>query len=476
MDRGNENKYGSPTAPERPAAEDDPDDDNDDDDDDKKPAHDPDYVALDYDTHMDDEIRELPPPHPEPVLFEPLILIPITHQPLVTELYDGPALFTTPILPTDTLPPYIQYPMNDTIITQEDIENDNRELQVLIQWEANRKVFELDPDPDADTLIPRDTHMIAEGWGNQFSGQPQQWKCNACSVFNEMTLTHCAACKTPKNSDDGNTESTAATTTTSGVPQWSSGTTAATTTSIQSSTSLSSNGFVFVAAPSTGGTSATITTHVAAAAAAPPPPPTSTSGFVFAQDSSTQPPAPPPAVQEAAAPTAALLEERKASDDGVAADSHDEMIAEATAAAIEAAAVGAADIAVANEAALAAASAATLIDAADVPMTVPGDDEKIVEATAAAIEAAAVGAADMSVTNEAALAAASAATLMDAADVPMTVPDDDEIEGPNGKKNEQRRKRNREKSFDDIEAEFPDNGDDISITSSQKKKKPRFKY
>jgi hypothetical protein len=281
MDRGNEKKYGNPTAPERPAAEDDPDDD-----DDKKPAHDPDYNNLDFDSHMDDEIRELPPPHPEPVLFEPLILIPITHQPLVTELYDGPALFTTPILATDTFTPDPQYPMNDTIITAEEIAFDLRELQVLIQREANRTVYEVDPDPDEDTSVRRVIPMIAGGWGNQFSGQPPKWKCNACWAFNEMTDTQCPSCKAPKNSD------------------------------------------------------------------------------------------------------------------------HDEIIAEATAAAIEAAAVGAVDISVANEAALAAASAAALIDATDVPMTVPGDDE---------------------------------------------------VEGPNGTKNEQRRKRYREKTFD-----------------SQKKKKPRF--
>jgi hypothetical protein len=240
---------------------------NDDDDDDES------YNNLDFDNHMDDEIRELPPPHPEPVLLEPLILIPITHQPLVTELYDGPALFTTPILATDTFTPYMQYPMNDTIITQEDIENDNRLLQVLIQREANRTVHALDPDPDADTSIQRDIPMIAGGWENIFSGQPPKWKCTACSVFNEMALTHCASCTAPRSNDDGNMESTAATITTRGAPQLllSSGTTAATntTTSIQSSSSSSSSGFLF-AAPSTGGTSATITTHVAAAATAGP--------------------------------------------------------------------------------------------------------------------------------------------------------------------------------------------------------------
>lgn len=93
----------------------------------------------------------------------------------------------------------------------------------------------------------------------------------------------------------------------------------------------------------------------------------------------------------------------------------------------------------------------------------------IAEATAAAIEAAAVGEVDVSAAaNAAALAAANAATLVDAADVPMSVPDD----SGNTKKNDQRRKRYKERTFDEIEAEYGGGDDDISMTSSQKLKNP----
>jgi hypothetical protein len=110
----------------------------------------------------------------------------------------------------------------------------------------------------------------------------------------------------------------------------------------------------------------------------------------------------------------------------------------------------------------------------DEGVTAESHEVMIAEATAAAIVAAAVGQVDVSAAeNAAALDAATAATLIDAADVPMSVPDETTpppIDDANVKKNENRRKRYREKTFDEIEAEFPDNGDDISITSSQKKK------
>jgi hypothetical protein len=92
-------------------------------------------------------------------------------------------------------------------------------------------------------------------------------------------------------------------------------------------------------------------------------------------------------------------------------------------------------------------------------------EEMIAEATAAAIEAAAVASTTVDVSaaaNAAVLAAATAATLIDAADVP---------DSKGVVKNEQRRKRYREKTFDEIEAEFPMGGDDISLTDSQKKLK-----
>ena len=111
---------------------------------------------------------------------------------------------------------------------------------------------------------------------------------------------------------------------------------------------------------------------------------------------------------------------------------------------------------------------------ADVGVTADNHEVMIAEATAAAIVAAAVGQVDVSAAeNAAALDAATAATLIDAADVPMSVPDDitpPSMDDANSKKNENRRKRYREKTFDEIEAEFPDHGDDISMTDSQKNK------
>jgi hypothetical protein len=111
---------------------------------------------------------------------------------------------------------------------------------------------------------------------------------------------------------------------------------------------------------------------------------------------------------------------------------------------------------------------------AEVEVSANNHEEMIAEATAAAIVAAAVGQVDVSAAeNAAALDAATAATLIDAADVPMSVPDEitpPPIDDINVKVNENRRKRYREKTFDEIEAEFPDNGDDISMTDSQKKK------
>ena len=128
-------------------------------------------------------------------------------------------------------------------------------------------------------------------------------------------------------------------------------------------------------------------------------------------------------IDEATPDTAVLFDEQKDAEVGVSTNNHDVMIAEATAAAIVAAAVGQVDVSAAeNAAALDAATAATLIDAADVPMSVPDE---------------------------------------------MTPPPLDDV---NVKKNENRRKRYREKTFDEIEAEFPDHGDDISLTDSQKKK------
>ena len=109
----------------------------------------------------------------------------------------------------------------------------------------------------------------------------------------------------------------------------------------------------------------------------------------------------------------------------------------------------------------------------DVGVTADNHEVMIAEATAAAIVAAAVGQVDVSAAeNAAALDAATAATLIDAADVPMSVSDEITplLDDANVKKNENRRKRYREKTFDEIEAEFPDHGDDISMTDSQKKK------
>ena len=72
-------------------------------------------------------------------------------------------------------------------------------------------------------------------------------------------------------------------------------------------------------------------------------------------------------------------------------------------------------------------------------------EEMIAEATAAAIEAAA-SAVDVSAANAAVLAAA---TLIDAADVPSTTANHSSTSSNN------KRKRYREKTFDEIEAEFP---------------------
>ena len=111
---------------------------------------------------------------------------------------------------------------------------------------------------------------------------------------------------------------------------------------------------------------------------------------------------------------------------------------------------------------------------ADVSVSADNHEVMIAEATAAAIVAAAVGQVDVSAAeNAAALDAATAATLIDAADVPMSVPDEitpPPLDDAHVKKNENRRKRYREKTFDEIEAEFPDNGDDISMTDLEKKK------
>jgi hypothetical protein len=96
----------------------------------------------------------------------------------------------------------------------------------------------------------------------------------------------------------------------------------------------------------------------------------------------------------------------------------------------------------------------------DVSVCADNHEEMIKEATALAIDAAA-------------LDAANAATLIDAADVPMSVPDETTpppIDDSMAKKNDNYRKRYREKTFDEIEAEFPDHGDDISLTDSQSKK------